>query len=1083
MGLLLADDEVAAIEAAVAAAERRALSVPAAAPVAAAPLATCHVDVTAAVATVAACSSGNDGGRSGRLAADGGGGDDTSVAGTAVIAAGRPAAAVEKARVEVAVPSPPPATVVLELGLAGRLSAVIHGVLPPATAAAFAAIAAAPPASADVAPPATVAAVAAGYRLTFPATAAAALAAAAAAGGVRLVGLPLWLTAIAPQLVPGYSPPRWWPRPPLHTTAVAATIAGGASSSDPPHASAAGVPPPHPPWTHAVHPAVVDRLLPHQRTAITAGVTRNGRLLLADAMGTGKTATALALAAVYHHPRSPTLIVVPASLRVPWARALPDWMVPADAARSPPVPPPPSSAADAPEPAATGTAAVAAPVSGCSASGQRATAATAAAALAVGTHVLTSAASVAALVAAYKVAAAADARLSPPPPPPPRLRPHCDGGDVSIAQPAPPPPRSPCRPHVAIVSYELAARTAIALASIPWGVAIADEAHELRHAATDRTAAVASLLAVAPVRVLVTGTPALARPADLFVALSLLYHRNSDGQHRDHGGGGDDGDDTDDGVGGRDRDGDGNGDFSTGDGSSPTATAAAADLRIGPHGTWHAYARRYGGPDGRGTWHAAEVHALLAAVMVRRSAKVVGVALPPVTRARVLITNPPPAAVTACTRLTEDVADLRRRLAAARTRGGQGGDTVGVAAIEAKLDTLHRRLGVQTVRAKLGGVTRRLLSLLVGAPPIKVAVFAYHTAMLGTLSAALTARSIRHVTLTGATPSAARAAAVDAFQATAAVRVALLSLRVAGAGLTLTAADLLLFAELPWSVAEAAQAEGRAVRLGRRDAVRVEVVLAPGTADDAAAGVLTRKYAAVAAVVDGQGREGVEEPDLAEGGDPGDGLANDVWRGGGQAIHLAATGETHSRGHSSSERGGARGSSGRGGGDSRDSPRPVPSADGVVRVPRPPLWAPARTAVTPAGPATTAATAVVTTVMPLPPTVAGGRIRVVRRTSVTDAAASVTAVTTAAVAVATAATSATTTTVPATATLAPLPEPASDPIEDAYGGRGDSPPPKPEREGAPSRAAQRGARVCPSRRGGQGGGWGTRGRVKCPRWR
>lgn len=202
----------------------------------------------------------------------------------------------------------------------------------------------------------------------------------------------------------------------------------------------------------------------------------------------------------------------------------------------------------------------------------------------------------------------------------------------------------------------------------------------------------------------------------------------------------------------------------------------------------------------------------------RRPAAAAAAALPPVSRARVVITPPPPAAA-ACARLADEVADLRRRLAAARVRGGGQGAAVGVAAIEARLGLRHRRHGVATMRAKVGGVTRRLLALLAAAPPGKAAVFAHHTAMLAALAAALDARAIRHVTLSGATRAAGRAAAVDAFPsptATPPVRVALLALRVAGAGVALPVADVMLFAECPWSAAEAAQAEGRAVRLGRR---------------------------------------------------------------------------------------------------------------------------------------------------------------------------------------------------------------------------------------------------------------------------
>jgi len=190
--------------------------------------------------------------------------------------------------------------------------------------------------------------------------------------------------------------------------------------------------------------------------------------------------------------------------------------------------------------------------------------------------------------------------------------------------------------------------------------------------------------------------------------------------------------------------------------------------------------------------------------MVRRAPADVaagGCLLPPVTRARVVIT-PPASAVDTCRRLGVDAGDLRRRLDAARGRGGShagggGGDVRGVAALEAKLDAPHRLLAVVTMRAKRRPVCSRLVTLLGRSPPPKVAVFASHTEMLAALSATLTAAGVRHVLLDGATRPASRAAAVDAFQTEPAVRVALLGLRVAGAGLTLTAADVVLFAVKP----------------------------------------------------------------------------------------------------------------------------------------------------------------------------------------------------------------------------------------------------------------------------------------------
>ncbi|OSX71625.1 hypothetical protein BU14_0518s0017 [Porphyra umbilicalis] len=268
--------------------------------------------------------------------------------------------------------------------------------------------------------------------------------------------------------------------------------------------------------------------------------------------------------------------------------------------------------------------------------------------------------------------------------------------------------------------------------------------------------------------------------------------------------------------------------------------------------------------------------------MVRRAPADVapgGCLLPPVTRARVVIT-PPASAVDTCRRLGVDAGDLRRRLDAARGRGGS-----------------HAGGG--------GG----------DVPPPKVAVFASHTEMLAALSATLTAAGVRHVLLDGATRPASRAAAVDAFQTEPAVRVALLGLRVAGAGLTLTAADVVLFAECPWSAAEVAQAEGRAVRLGRTAPVRVEVAVAVGTGDDALAGVLSRKYAAVAAVVDGAGGGG--GGGAAEGG------------GGGSVLDSFVAAADGGGGRGGGGVGGRRGGPAPSGGGRADGARPPPA-------PRPP---------------------------------------------------------------------------------------------------------------------------------------------------
>lgn len=92
----------------------------------------------------------------------------------------------------------------------------------------------------------------------------------------------------------------------------------------------------------------------------------------------------------------------------------------------------------------------------------------------------------------------------------------------------------------------------------------------------------------------------------------------------------------------------------------------------------------------------------------------------------------------------------------------------------------------------------------------------------------------RCIRIDGATPSSTRQQLCDQFQEDPAVRLAILSLMAAGTGLTLTAASLVLFAELFFNPGVLLQAEDRAHRIGRARnfPVTVQYLLAKGTTDD-----------------------------------------------------------------------------------------------------------------------------------------------------------------------------------------------------------------------------------------------------------
>ncbi|CAE8672392.1 unnamed protein product, partial [Polarella glacialis] len=110
------------------------------------------------------------------------------------------------------------------------------------------------------------------------------------------------------------------------------------------------------------------------------------------------------------------------------------------------------------------------------------------------------------------------------------------------------------------------------------------------------------------------------------------------------------------------------------------------------------------------------------------------------------------------------------------------------------------------------------------------------------------ASSIR---IDGQTAPAARPALVAQFQEDSAIRVAVLSITAAGSGLTLTAAQTVVFAELYWVPGQMMQAEDRAHRIGQRDCVTVQYLVARGTLDETLYRTLEKKSLSVNGILNG----------------------------------------------------------------------------------------------------------------------------------------------------------------------------------------------------------------------------------------
>ncbi|HAR79747.1 MAG TPA: hypothetical protein DCR21_02845, partial [Succinivibrionaceae bacterium] len=107
------------------------------------------------------------------------------------------------------------------------------------------------------------------------------------------------------------------------------------------------------------------------------------------------------------------------------------------------------------------------------------------------------------------------------------------------------------------------------------------------------------------------------------------------------------------------------------------------------------------------------------------------------------------------------------------------------------------------------------------------------------------------VIITGATSQAGRQQVVERFQNDPSVSLALLQLKAAGVGITLTASSNVAFLEMGWTPADHAQAEDRAHRLGQKNQVNCYYLLAKDTIDEDIHALIENKRKVFNAAADG----------------------------------------------------------------------------------------------------------------------------------------------------------------------------------------------------------------------------------------
>ncbi|XP_042639214.1 DNA annealing helicase and endonuclease ZRANB3 [Orycteropus afer afer] len=363
---------------------------------------------------------------------------------------------------------------------------------------------------------------------------------------------------------------------------------------------------------------------------------------------------------------------------------------------------------------------------------------------------------------------------------------------------------------VAVLGYGLLTTDAVtlidALKKQNFKVVIVDESHYMKSRSAARSKILLPLVQKARRAILLTGTPALGRPEELFMQIEALFPQK--------------------------------------------------------FGTWTEYSKRYCNAhiryfgrraqwDYRGASNLNELHQLLSDIMIRRLKTEVLTQLPPKIRQRIPFDLPAAAAKELNTSFEEWERLMRALKSGATETRSHFLQVMG----------LITHLFKQTAIAKAGAV-KDYIKVMLQNESLKFLVFAHHISMLQACTEAVIESKTRYIRIDGSVPSSERIHLVNQFQKDPDTRVAILSIQAAGQGLTFTAATHVVFAELYWDPGHIKQAEDRAHRIGQCSSVNIHYLIANGTLDTLMWGMLNRK-----AQVTGSTLNGRKEKLQAEDGD------------------------------------------------------------------------------------------------------------------------------------------------------------------------------------------------------------------------
>ena len=387
-----------------------------------------------------------------------------------------------------------------------------------------------------------------------------------------------------------------------------------------------------------------------------------------------------------------------------------------------------------------------------------------------------------------------------------------------------------------ILSYSVVTKMEAKLRAAGFNVVICDECHYLKNSKAGRTKTLVPLLKGAKRALMISGTPALSRPIELFTQLNALDSVAWPDERA---------------FGRR---------YCTSTGAAPTGT-------------------RGGGSNGsdlfRGARNCRELHTVLTSktgLMIRRLKKDILLQLPHKVRHVVNVGILDPQKRAECAEMCSYITGLagnngskgppRKKRKGGTTAGAKDDDNndqkLGVSTLKKENFSALLQLYSKSGLAKVDAVLERIGKHLDDPKSGKLLVFAHHAPVMDAIEAYIAQSGVELVRIDGQTQSVDRFANMRHFQTAPSCRVALLAITAAGIGITLTAANTVFFVEMFWTPGSLIQAEDRAHRLGQTSAVTVTYFLAKGTIDDILWPLLCRKVKTLGEIVEEDGGQAFE---------------------------------------------------------------------------------------------------------------------------------------------------------------------------------------------------------------------------------